>query len=154
MLAVTDWHCRPCRTEARLCAGLLGAAHARRPGRLPRLVRLLASRTDPARFSGSHVFACCGRSAGRPGGCSAGTARTPASALGCLLSETGCPRTFATLRLARASAPIMDDGEFSSFWPPSYRAICALRWIVEEGAVTGLSFIHEETRDRFDGRYQ
>jgi len=48
----------------------------------------------------------------------------------------------------------MDDGEFSSFWPPSYRATYALRWIVEEGAVTGLSFIHEETGDRFDGRYE
>jgi hypothetical protein len=49
---------------------------------------------------------------------------------------------------------IMDDGEFSSFWPPSYRATYALRWIVAEGAVTGLSFIHEETGDRFDGRYE
>jgi hypothetical protein len=48
----------------------------------------------------------------------------------------------------------MDDGEFSSFWPPNYRATYALRWIVEAGAVTGLSFIHEETADRFDGRYE
>jgi hypothetical protein len=49
---------------------------------------------------------------------------------------------------------VMDDGEFSSFWPPSYRATYALRWIVEAGAVTGLSFIHEETAERFDGRYE
>ena len=48
---------------------------------------------------------------------------------------------------------VMDDGEFSSFWPPSYRATYALRWIVEAGAVTGLSFTHEETAERFDGRY-
>ena len=26
-------------------------------------------------------------------------------------------------------------GEFSSFWPPDYRATYVLRWIVEEGAV-------------------
>jgi len=49
---------------------------------------------------------------------------------------------------------VIDDGEFSSFWPPSYRGTYALRWIVVEGAVTGLSFIHEETSDRFDGRYE
>ena len=49
---------------------------------------------------------------------------------------------------------VIDDGEFSSFWPPSFRATYALRWIVEDGAVTGLSFIHEETGDRFDGRYE
>jgi hypothetical protein len=49
---------------------------------------------------------------------------------------------------------VMDDGEFSSFWPPSYRATYALRWIVEAGSVTGLSFIHEETAERFDGRYE
>jgi hypothetical protein len=49
---------------------------------------------------------------------------------------------------------VMDDGEFSSFWPPSYRATYALRWIVEAGSVTGLTFIHEETAERFDGRYE
>jgi hypothetical protein len=49
---------------------------------------------------------------------------------------------------------VIDDGEFSSFWPPSYRATYALRWIVEAGAAMGLSFIHEETGDRFDGRYE
>ena len=49
---------------------------------------------------------------------------------------------------------VIDDGEFSSFWPPSYRATYALRWIVEHGAVAGLSFIHEGTADRFDGRYE
>ncbi len=49
---------------------------------------------------------------------------------------------------------IIDDGEFSSLWPPSYRAIYALRWIVEGGCVTGLSFVHEETADRLDGRYE
>jgi hypothetical protein len=57
-------------------------------------------------------------------------------------------------RSSRGEWSIIDDGEFSSFWPPSYRATYALRWIVEEGAVTGLSFIHEETAGRFDGRYE
>jgi hypothetical protein len=56
-------------------------------------------------------------------------------------------------RSSQGEWSVIDDGEFSSFWPPSYRATYALRWIVEEGAVTGLSFIHEETGDRFDGRY-
>jgi hypothetical protein len=56
-------------------------------------------------------------------------------------------------RSSQGEWSVIDDGEFSSFWPPSYRATYALRWIVEKGAVTGLSFIHEETADRFDGRY-
>jgi hypothetical protein len=57
-------------------------------------------------------------------------------------------------RSSRGEWSVIDDGEFSSFWPPSYRATYALRWIVEVGAVTGLSFIHEETGDRFYGRYE
>ena len=57
-------------------------------------------------------------------------------------------------RSSQGEWSVMDDGEFSSFWPPSYRATYALRWIVEAGSVTGLSFIHEETSDRFDGRYE
>ena len=49
---------------------------------------------------------------------------------------------------------IVRDGEFSSFWPPDYRAAYTLRWIVEDGAVTGLSFIQAGRGDRFDGRYE
>jgi hypothetical protein len=49
---------------------------------------------------------------------------------------------------------IIEDGAFSSFWPPDYRATYALRWIVEDGAVTGLSFIQAGRGDRFDGRYE
>jgi hypothetical protein len=49
---------------------------------------------------------------------------------------------------------IVRDGEFSSFWPPHYRATYVLRWIVEEGAVTGLSFTQAGGSDRFDGRYE
>jgi hypothetical protein len=57
-------------------------------------------------------------------------------------------------RSSQGEWSVIDDGEFSSFWPPSYRATYALRWIVEAGAVSGLSFVHEETGDRFDGRYE
>lgn len=32
---------------------------------------------------------------------------------------------------------IVEDGAFSSFWPPDYRATYGLRWIVEDGAGTG-----------------
>jgi hypothetical protein len=35
-----------------------------------------------------------------------------------------------------------DNGRFCSFWrPPSYRACYDLRWVVENGAVVGLTFI-------------
>lgn len=49
---------------------------------------------------------------------------------------------------------IVGDGTFSSFWPPDYRATYGLRWIVNGGAVTGLTFIQAERGERFDGRYQ
>lgn len=49
---------------------------------------------------------------------------------------------------------VVADGEFSSFWPPAYRATYAIRWIVDGGAVTGLSFIQNGSGDRFDGRYE
>jgi hypothetical protein len=49
---------------------------------------------------------------------------------------------------------IVRDGEFLSFWPPDYRAAYTLRWIVEDGAVTGLSFIQAGRGDRFDGHYE
>jgi hypothetical protein len=49
---------------------------------------------------------------------------------------------------------VVTDGEFSSFWPPDYAARYALRWIVENGKVTGLSFIELERGDRFVGVYE
>lgn len=49
---------------------------------------------------------------------------------------------------------IVKDGEFSSFWPPDYRARYALRWIVDGETVTGLSFTEVQRGDRFDGRYE
>jgi hypothetical protein len=47
-----------------------------------------------------------------------------------------------------------DNGRFCSFWPPSYRACYDLRWVVENGAVVGLTFIDRQRGSRFDGRYQ
>jgi capsid portal protein len=49
---------------------------------------------------------------------------------------------------------IIRDGEFSSFWPPDYRSAYTLRWIVEDGVVTGLSFTQAGHGDRFDGRFE
>ena len=49
---------------------------------------------------------------------------------------------------------IVEDGAFSSFWPPDYHATYVLRWIVEDGAVSGLSFIQAGRGDGFDGRYE
>lgn len=32
------------------------------------------------------------------------------------------------------------NGRFCSYWPPSYRACYDLRWVVENGHITGLRF--------------
>jgi len=47
-----------------------------------------------------------------------------------------------------------DDGNFCSFWPPSYRACYDLRWIVEEDRITGLRFAERGRGSRFDDRYR
>jgi len=49
---------------------------------------------------------------------------------------------------------IVEDGAFSSFWPPDYRATYAVRWIVEDEAISGLRFIQAGRGNRFDGRYE
>ena len=49
---------------------------------------------------------------------------------------------------------MVKDGAFSSFRPPDYRATYDIRWIVENGAVTGLSFTQRSGSERFDGRYE
>ena len=48
----------------------------------------------------------------------------------------------------------IDDGNFGSFWPPSYRASYDLHWIVEDGAIVGLRFAELGGGSRFDGRYR
>jgi hypothetical protein len=57
-------------------------------------------------------------------------------------------------RATRGEWAIVRDGEFSSCWPPDYHATYTLRWIVEDGAVTGLSFIQGGSGGQFDGRYE
>jgi hypothetical protein len=49
---------------------------------------------------------------------------------------------------------VLEDGKFSSFWPPTYRATYILQWIVVDGASVGLRFIDTNSGQRFDGRYQ
>lgn len=49
---------------------------------------------------------------------------------------------------------VVSDGTFSSFWPPDYRGIYAVRWIVEDGSPVGLSFTDARNGQRFDGRYR
>jgi hypothetical protein len=48
---------------------------------------------------------------------------------------------------------VLGDGKFASFWPPDYQATYALRWIVEDGAITGLAFTETGRGTRFEGRY-
>lgn len=48
---------------------------------------------------------------------------------------------------------VQADGEFVSFWPPDYRATYIVRWIVTDGAITGLSFTETRRGTRFKGRY-
>jgi hypothetical protein len=49
---------------------------------------------------------------------------------------------------------VIENGKFSSFWPPDYRATYVLRWIVEDGTTVGLSFTEAGRGQRFNGRYQ
>lgn len=44
------------------------------------------------------------------------------------------------------------EGQFCSYWPPSYRACYELRWIVADHHVTGLSF--RNGHDVSNGRYE
>jgi capsid portal protein len=80
-----------------------------------------------------------------------------------LVFEDGARQTFTAdgkttyvehSRSTQGEWSIVRDGEFSSFWPPDYRAAYTLRWIVKDGSVTGLSFIQVGLGDRFDGRYE
>lgn len=48
---------------------------------------------------------------------------------------------------------VLGYGKFLSFWPPDYRATYLVRWIVADGAVTGLTFTETERGSRFEGHY-
>lgn len=56
-------------------------------------------------------------------------------------------------RPSRGDWWVLGDGKFASFWPPDYKASYALRWVVEDGAITGLTFTETERGTRFEGRY-
>ncbi|WP_329460668.1 hypothetical protein [Streptomyces sp. NBC_01497] len=80
-----------------------------------------------------------------------------------LIYDNGSVQTFApdgSTRYIEAGRPtegewrVDEDGNFCSFWPPSYRASYDLRWIVEAGSVVGLRFSGVEGGTQFDGRYQ
>ena len=45
-------------------------------------------------------------------------------------------------------------GRFCSFWPPSYRACYALRWMVDNSRVVGLRFTGPSDGVTFEGRYE
>jgi hypothetical protein len=47
-----------------------------------------------------------------------------------------------------------DHGRFCSFWPPSYRACYALRWVVEDARIVGLRFTGLRDGVTFVGRYE
>ena len=92
-------------------------------------------------------------------------ARDMANALtaGTLIFTDGATQTFTADgkttyieqgRPTQGEWAVVRDGEFSSFWPPAYRAAYTVRWIVEGGAVTGLSFTQTKSGARFDGRYE
>ena len=47
-----------------------------------------------------------------------------------------------------------DQGRFCSFWPPSYRACYALRWMVDDTRIVGLRFTGLSDGVTFEGRYE
>ena len=49
---------------------------------------------------------------------------------------------------------VADDGSFSSFWPPSFRAQYALTWRVQGQVVVGLTFESERDHSVFSGIFR
>ncbi|MFG3310276.1 hypothetical protein [Streptomyces wuyuanensis] len=66
----------------------------------------------------------------------------------------GSTRYLEAGRESEGTWSIDENGDFRSFWPPSYRASYRLQWVVENGEVVGLRFSDLRTGARFDGRYQ
>ncbi|MEV4321615.1 hypothetical protein AB0J37_05245 [Microbispora rosea] len=56
-------------------------------------------------------------------------------------------------RPSRGDWWVLGDGKFVSFWPPDYQATYVVRWVVEEGVITGLTFTETERGARFEGHY-
>ena len=100
------------------------------PDDFPRLVRQSSGTLDgsPARP------ASCGRSGGRSGSCSAGTAPTPASAPGCPRSATGCRPICATRRpghfdALRHSLYLTDDEFAAEIANRTVHGVMHLGWV-------------------------
>ncbi|MEV4622373.1 hypothetical protein AB0J74_27115 [Asanoa sp. NPDC049573] len=82
---------------------------------------------------------------------------------GTLVFEDGSTQTFSTDgrttyiendRPTEGEWSVVENGKFSSFWPPSYRATYSLRWIIEGDNPVGLRFTDDAQGRRFDGRYR
>lgn len=54
----------------------------------------------------------------------------------------------------RGTWEILGDGQFSSFWPPDYRATYVVRWIVQHDVRIGISFTETHNGNRFEGLYR
>lgn len=82
---------------------------------------------------------------------------------GVLLFQDGATQTFdangdtsyieADGRPTQGEWYLDEDGQFCSFWPPTYRARYDLHWIVEGDQIVGLSFNELGRGVQFDGRY-
>lgn len=46
-----------------------------------------------------------------------------------------------------------DQGRFCSFWPPSYRAVYELFYLLEDGRVIGVQFVDLQHGTSSEGRY-
>ena len=49
---------------------------------------------------------------------------------------------------------VLDDGVFSSYWPPSFRAEYSLTWRVIDQVVVGLTFESQRDRSVFSGAFR
>ncbi|MGW0085064.1 hypothetical protein [Streptomyces sp. NPDC003393] len=66
----------------------------------------------------------------------------------------GTTSFFEAGRQTEGTWSVDENGSFSSFWPPSYRASYDLRWVVEGNGVVGLRFSDLKSGTCFDGRFQ
>ncbi|KQO05758.1 hypothetical protein ASF06_16980 [Agreia sp. Leaf244] len=57
-------------------------------------------------------------------------------------------------RSTRGEWSVADDGVFSSYWPPSFRASYSLSWRVENQVVVGLTFTSHRDQSSFSGIFR
>ena len=56
-------------------------------------------------------------------------------------------------RRTRGEWSVADDGSFSSYWPPSFRAAYSLTWRVKDQLVVGLTFESQRDQSVFSGAF-